>query len=194
MEKYLQRFLSLGRKQPRPHASVALQAVVDSVLPLVRPAARHFGVELEWQPPPVPLHVLGDTESLEQLLINLLTNALEAVSPSGAAPADVATATANTGAARRIAVHLEAAPAGTVALTVSDTGPGPAAAVQDRVFEPFVSEKPDGTGLGLPVARAIAEQHGGQIRWERRSETTCFVVELPSMPTEPKRGETAGRG
>ena len=44
---------------------------------------------------------------------------------------------------------------------------------------PLVTEKPDGTGLGLSVAREIAQQHGGRIRWERRDGLTCFVVELP---------------
>jgi signal transduction histidine kinase len=62
---------------------------------------------------------------------------------------------------------------------VSDTGPGPAEDVQQTLFEPFVTEKPDGVGLGLSVAREVAEQHGGHIAWHRADGVTCFTVELP---------------
>jgi signal transduction histidine kinase len=176
MEKYVQRFLSLGRRQQRPHARVDLTAVVESVLPLIRPMARHFDVQLDWQPPAEPLAVLGDGEELEQLLINLLTNAVEAAAPSGTA--------ADAAPVRRVVVRLAPIDHRAVAMEVWDSGPGPAPAVRHRVFEPFVSEKPDGTGLGLPVARAIAEQHGGEIRWERREQMTRFVVEIPLLHTE----------
>jgi nitrogen-specific signal transduction histidine kinase len=49
------------------------------------------------------------------------------------------------------------------------------------LFEPFETDKPGGTGLGLVVARQIAADHGGSIRWERRGERTWFVVELPLL-------------
>jgi nitrogen-specific signal transduction histidine kinase len=52
-----------------------------------------------------------------------------------------------------------------------------------RLFEPFVTGKPDGTGLGLFVARQIAEDHGGAIRWDRRDGMTEFIVELPLYKT-----------
>ena len=68
---------------------------------------------------------------------------------------------------------------GRAVLRVLDSGVGPAAAVRERLFEPFVTEKPGGTGLGLFVAQRIAKAHQGKIGWERREEMTCFTVELP---------------
>ena len=66
-----------------------------------------------------------------------------------------------------------------------DSGPGVAAEVAGRLFEPFVTGKPEGVGLGLAVARQVARAHGGQISWSRGSvgegegEGTCFRIELP---------------
>ena len=62
---------------------------------------------------------------------------------------------------------------------VRDSGPGPTPDVAARLFEPFVTGKREGVGLGLAVARQVAEAHGGAIRWTREAGCTCFRVELP---------------
>ncbi len=67
---------------------------------------------------------------------------------------------------------------------VRDSGPGPSAELAARLFEPFVTGKPEGTGLGLFVARQIAEDHGGSIRWQRCEGMTEFWVELPVVPAQ----------
>jgi nitrogen-specific signal transduction histidine kinase len=77
-------------------------------------------------------------------------------------------------------------------LRISDTGSGPAEHVQQTLFEPFVTAKPDGVGLGLSVAREIVEQHGGQIAWHRADGMTHFTVELPTEVAEASRVEVAG--
>jgi nitrogen-specific signal transduction histidine kinase len=79
-----------------------------------------------------------------------------------------------------------------IALEVADNGPGPAAEIRDKLFEPLVSDKPDGAGLGLPVVKEIAELHRGAIRWERRGEWTCFIVEFPLLKEEETRVATVG--
>jgi nitrogen-specific signal transduction histidine kinase len=63
---------------------------------------------------------------------------------------------------------------------VWDSGPGLDAAVAGRLFQPFVTGKPDGVGLGLFVARQAAEAHGGHLTWRRDGGRTCFRVELPT--------------
>jgi PAS domain S-box-containing protein len=105
---------------------------------------------------------------LEQVLINLITNAVHAIegtrTPGG-----------------NVVVRARPDPAG-VAIEVADSGPGVAEADRERIFEPFFTTKPDGkgTGLGLPIVRNIVEQHGGQIA-VTRSELggALFRVTLP---------------
>jgi len=165
MEKYLQRFLTLGHAPPKPHTHVDLSQLVESVLPLVRPAARHVGVELRWARPDGPCIIEGDADALEQLVVNLLLNAIEA-----AAPADE----------RLVTVNVCPSSGGGFAVEILDSGEGPAPEIQETLFDPFVTNKADGTGLGLSVAGEIAEQHGGKIGWERREGMTCFLVDFPA--------------
>ena len=116
-----------------------------------------------------------DDESLRQLLVNLVLNAAEAVARQ-------------VGNGARVVVELERSDNDLAVLRVKDSGPGPAGALGDDLFEPFVTEKPDGTGLGLYVARQIVEAHHGSIRWERLESMTCFTVEIPlaDTRTDPK--------
>jgi signal transduction histidine kinase len=168
MESYLQRFLAVGRVQPIAHETISLSVVVADALALVGPACVHAGVDLAFRQPSAPLWLRGDADALRQLVVNLVLNALDATS-GRQRPA-------------RIAVDLDCPQDGRAALCVRDSGPGPAADVADRLFEPFVSAKPEGAGLGLYVARQVAEAHQGSIRWQRLDGQTCFTVELPLAP------------
>jgi signal transduction histidine kinase len=65
-------------------------------------------------------------------------------------------------------------------LEISDSGPGPPAEIAERLFEPFVTGKPEGVGLGLAVARQVVEAHGGTITWSRETNRTCFRICIPN--------------
>jgi len=176
MESYLRSFLELGREPRLPRERVELGSIVRGAVELVRPTCRHAQIDLDVRLSEEPIPLEADEESLRQLLVNLLLNAAEAVSRRGVEPA-------------RIVVELERPEAARAVIRVQDSGPGPSPTVQERLFEPFVTEKPDGTGLGLYVARQIVQAHGGSIGWERRDGMTCFRVELAlgavaSDPTE----------
>jgi signal transduction histidine kinase len=185
MEQYIQRFLQLGKSSDsadmRP---VDLAVLVDDLMPLVEPSARHAGVELTWTRGDADSTVLGDAERLGQMVINLLINAVEAASLDRARSRGPA----------QVRVELAVPSSGRVRLAVSDTGSGPPAGVEQRLFEPFVTEKPDGVGLGLSVAREIAEQHGGEIAWRRVDNQTLFTVDLPCVKGDGIRfgAESAG--
>jgi signal transduction histidine kinase len=174
MEEYLQRFLSLGKQGARPLAPLNLAEVVERTLTLVRPKARHLGVEVQWSAPADPLVVAGDADGLAQAVVNLLLNAVEAAAEAGTLQA----------ADRRppqVTVRLiPAVGSGGIRLEILDTGAGPAEQVRDQLYEPLVSEKPDGVGLGLSIAQEVIEQHGGTLHWHRRDRLTCFTVDLPN--------------
>jgi hypothetical protein len=80
-----------------------------------------------------------------------------------------------------------------VDLVVEDTGPGPPEAVRAALMEPFVTGKPEGIGLGLAVAKAVAEAHGGTLAWSHIAGRTRFAISLPGPALEPAAAGTAAR-
>ncbi|MBX3412030.1 MAG: HAMP domain-containing histidine kinase [Pirellulales bacterium] len=166
MESHVQRMLALGSRA-EPQEGVSLDHIVDDIVRLLQPRAKHQHMRLEFTRPAEPVLLRGDAGALGQLVVNLVTNALDAVERL---PVE----------ARKVTVELTSIPRQPVRLDVRDTGPGPTAEIARTLFEPFVTDKADGTGLGLAVAREIARAHGGDITWSREQGTTCFRVELPA--------------
>ncbi|QDU90460.1 Sporulation kinase D [Pirellulimonas nuda] len=183
MEHRLNRFLKIGR-QPAEEArrDVNLADLVAEMTSLVAPAARHAGVRLRQRRLGDPAVVSADAELLGQAVMNLLLNALDAASgrPSDSDRAGVVRVL--TWGDRRQS-----------RIVVTDSGPGPQPGVGDRVFAPFVTDKPEGVGLGLSVARRIVESYGGQIEWIRRGRRTRFLILLPvAGPPTPEPGTARG--
>ncbi len=165
LENHLSRFLDLGRTGCRQRVPCSLPAIINHAVALLGPRSRHAGTALVWQGPlPVSLSaVLGDPDQLEQVVLNLLSNALDAAGPDGS-----------------VEVRLGQTE-GRLWLEVWDSGPGPPPELASRLFEPFQTGKPEGVGLGLAVSRQIAEAHGGQLGWFRRDGRTCFRLEMVSV-------------
>jgi signal transduction histidine kinase len=175
METQLQRFLRIGRSEAEPvHRRVALAQLIEDLLPLVRPAARHAGVSLQWQADDRQIFVSGDAEGLYQAALNLVLNAVEAAQLPAA------------GAERRVLIQLTS-DGDHAELSVTDTGPGPATATATGMFDPFVTSKAEGAGLGLAVVRQVAEAHGGTIAWSRDDGVTEFRLRLPRTEKEVSR-------
>lgn len=169
MESQLQRLLQVGKlPSPAHRSAVDLGQMVENLLPLVQPAAQHAEVQLDWRPPARRLVADGDGEQLSQVVLNLILNALEAAQHGPSAAED----------RRRVAIDL-CRRNGHAELTVSDTGPGPSGDLAASLFDPFVTTKPEGAGLGLAVARQVVEAHAGTIDWRRADAVTRFCVCLP---------------
>lgn len=139
-----------------------LGMALQNVQLLLQPEASHRGVILRFDAVPPPLGIRGDQVELEQILFNLVRNAIEAV--SGQAGGTVS-----------VAAHRSDDEA---IVDVTDNGPGIADALRDRLFEPFVTGKPGGTGLGLTLCQRLAERMGGELQLVT-AQPALFRLRLP---------------
>lgn len=144
----IERMRTLLKRQPVQMERIHVQELISQVLRLVRvdAAARKVGIEIECADDLPP--VKGDAVQLQQVLLNLLMNAMDAM--KGAARA-------------RLTIRTEQEGAADVAVTVSDNGPGIPADQLPQVLEPFFTTKPSGLGLGLAITRSIVEAHAGNL-------------------------------
>ena len=158
--------LSLARGEPTPFGPVPVQLLVDEVLNVLARDPQKDGIALRVQVEP-GLTIHGDQVQLEQVLLNLLINARQAMLGKGGALTVKATADG-----------------GGVRVQVGDTGPGIPAKVLPNIFQPFFTTKGGtgrGTGLGLSICKDIVEHHGGRI--DVRSTVgkgTTFTLHLPA--------------
>ncbi|MBN2578603.1 MAG: HAMP domain-containing histidine kinase [Pirellulales bacterium] len=174
MDSYLKQFLAIGRPEPVRRRRVDLTELIEEVLGLLRPTYNHVGVDLQFPTPAEPFFVQADPESLRQLTTNLIRNAVEAAASNLEQPP-------------RVGLELIRTDEGRGMLTVQDTGVGPPLAVSDRIFEPFVTGKPEGIGLGLFVARRAAEAADGSLEWRRNDGWTKFIFQFPLEGTLPEK-------
>jgi C4-dicarboxylate-specific signal transduction histidine kinase len=163
----LRRYL---RPRDAPSVPVDLSSVVRESLPLVSRELRDLRIALSLSLADGLPPVEAGSVQLGQILLNLVMNACEALS--------------GVDGERRITLTT-AARGGRVELCVRDNGPGMAEAVAARAFEPFVTTKPDGLGMGLAICRGIAEAYGGRLTAERPPEGGLEVVlSLPAATSE----------
>jgi signal transduction histidine kinase len=142
-------------------------AAISDVALMLRPEAERRRISLETRPAPAALHVDGDRTQIQQVLINLVLNAMDSV-------ADLPENR------RHVEVSLEDH-GSSLQLVVRDRGPGVSQENLPRLFDPFFTTKQRGMGIGLSIARSIVEAHGGRI-WAQNREPfgAAFFVELPT--------------
>ena len=177
MENYLQRFLLLAKVEPNriEHVATDLRETIQKAVTLVRHSAKHLNVEVAWNPKGEQAIVNGDQVAIEQAIVNLLLNAIEAA--SAVVVANSSLSNANADSVAHVRIELRKAPNRTVEIVVADNGAGP---ITDRdVFAPFVTDKPSGVGLGLAVVKEVAEEHEGHADWRRVEGWTEFLITLP---------------
>jgi signal transduction histidine kinase len=158
----VEEFLSLARPMPLKREPIIVAALLEEVLGLVESEARGAGIAVVREIPSGLPVLHADRDRLKQVLLNLVLNAIQAM-PSGGT-LEIAAAAAG----------------GTLTVTVADTGSGITPELLPKVFEPYVTTKTKGLGLGLPIVRRIVEAHGGSI--EAVSEPgrrTSFRFALP---------------
>ncbi|EPX58506.1 hypothetical protein D187_003978 [Cystobacter fuscus DSM 2262] len=163
--RHMRALLKKGEAQHGPHD---VNALVREVLRLVGADAQARGAELTLHLSDSPLTVHGDGVQLQQVVLNLVTNALDAVSQSPVGQ-------------RRVWVRTQQRE-GQVDLVVEDTGAGLTEQVLAHLFEPFFTTKREGLGMGLSISRSILESHQGRIQAEHRTGGgALFRCTLPSV-------------
>jgi PAS domain S-box-containing protein len=177
--KIITGLLSFARRSPGTREPVDVNAIIDDTLALVGEPMRKSRVAVTLRLDPALPSVVGDPTAIQQVILNLLTNAREAMTDGGEL---------------RVATGVVGPDAGRVRVTVSDTGPGMPPEVVGKIFEPFFSTKAHGTGLGLAVSYGIVRDHHGTIDVESRpAEGTTFVLTFP-VATEPPSDVPASDG
>jgi two-component system NtrC family sensor kinase len=178
-ERLVRNFLTLSRQHPPERVAVDLNALITHTLELLEPAFRVDTVTVDLCLDADLPSIRADADQIQQVLVNLITNAYQALREVQA-PRQV-TLTTRCDAART-----------RVTLEVVDTGPGIPPALRTRIFEPFFTTKPPGvgTGLGLSLCQGIIEGHGGTIRvTSQPGQGAVFRAELPvgevPMTTSP---------
>jgi two-component system, NtrC family, sensor histidine kinase HydH len=167
LDGLLSNFLNFARPRPPRFQMVDLHPIFENTLALAGHAVRGKTVHLEMKIGSPSPRVECDPEQLEQVLLNLMLNAIEA-SPEGGT------------------VTIEALfDSSSVTINVTDLGHGVATAHVDRLFDPFFTTKEHGTGLGLPVAHQIVRQMGGSLLANRNTGPgMTFSITLPAGRTE----------
>lgn len=150
MGRIIKNLRSFSRHESEPPSEVDLVAVVDAALEIAAPRAHQAGVEITWEAPPGAVYVHGGEVRLQQVTLNLLGNAIDAMDNCDP---------------KRIDISLMTQDPARVRLVVRDTGPG--IAEPDKIFDPFYSTKlvgeGDGMGLGLSISYGLVQSFGGAI-------------------------------
>jgi two-component system C4-dicarboxylate transport sensor histidine kinase DctB len=172
MGRIIRNLRAFARQETEPSGPVDLVAVVAAALDLTAPRLAEAGVTVAWQPPGQPVMVRGGEVRLQQVVVNLLSNAADAMQGQPR---------------RQVAIDLSRA-AGKVRLAVTDTGPG--IAEPDRIFDPFYTTKEvgsgEGLGLGLAISYGLVQGFGGALAGSNLPQGGA-VFTLDLLPADAER-------
>lgn len=181
MTGIMRQLLSFARRGKAQKQSVDLKVVLQALKPLLEPTAREQGIDLVINEAEQPLPVFVDSGQLQQVLLNLTLNGIQAMSDGGNI-----TLTSSRASDIEPPENMDNGDMSWVCLQVCDQGTGIEPETLRQIFDPFFTTKDvgEGTGLGLSIAYGIIEEHGGWIAVNSTpGEGSCFSVYLPETPS-----------
>jgi PAS domain S-box-containing protein len=173
----IERVRSLYRRDTQKRDTVDPNQIIREIVALLRDAANQHGVRVQTELDAELPAVVADRVQLQQVLMNLMLNAIEAMKDSGG----------------ELTIKSERDGDGQLLISVSDNGPGVPADKFEKIFNAFVTTKPQGTGMGLTISRSIVELHGGRL-WVKANSAlgATFQFTLPSDPKASSIPPTSG--
>jgi signal transduction histidine kinase len=171
----IDRLRSLYKKEPPKRESIDLNEVIGQMVELLRGQATRHGISIRTDLASNAPMVIADRVQVQQVLMNLMLNGIEAMSDTGGV----------------LTLESRLLDNGQVEISVSDSGPGLPPDKADHIFDAFFTTKPQGSGMGLAISKSIVESHGGRI-WANgnggRGATFHFTV--PPAPLDARIGNT----
>jgi len=177
----IDRIRTLIKKEPPRKNHLDINETVLDVIALIRSEMLRHGISLQTQLAANVPHVQGDRVQLQQVILNVILNAVEAMSSLDGGP-------------RELLIRIGEAEPNGMLVAVQDSGPGLDPQSMDRVFEAFYTTKPDGMGMGLAICKSIVEAHGGRM-WAsaNRPRGAVFQFTLPRERDAAAPAERAGQ-
>jgi signal transduction histidine kinase len=195
VERSLQAFLDFARSPAPEKRTLDIGRVVEQTVQLVSGRAECQAVRIECDEAAAPVCIKADVGQVQQVLLNLLLNALDAMPRGGTVRIEWAVEEEPQSDGQPAPSDRAMEPALWLSLRVSDSGAGLPAGLGERIFEPFVTSKETGIGLGLPICRRIVEAHGGKIAAASRPEGgATFTIRLPFRDQEAQTGAESSGG
>jgi two-component system sensor kinase FixL len=165
--KHLREFVSKTETEKAPHN---IRRLMEEAASLALVGAREKGVRAIFELPPGPEMIMVDRIQIQQVLINLMRNAIEAMGDSPT---------------RELSIRARVEPGDELAVLIEDTGPGISKEIAAQLFKPFVTTKPEGMGMGLSISKRIVEAHGGGLTVSgNRAGGASFRFTLPVYKEE----------
>jgi PAS domain S-box-containing protein len=165
----INRLRSLYKKAPPKRELVAMNEVIGEMAGMLRSEARRHGVSIRTDLKDDPPMTVADRVQLQQVLMNLMLNGIEAMKDTGGV----------------LTVKSQSGEDSQIEISVNDTGPGLPLGKADQIFDAFFTTKPQGSGMGLAISKSIVESHGGRI-WANGDggRGATFHFTLPVAPAE----------
>jgi len=168
LEKITENYLKLSRLSSGEKTVVDFQNILENVLAVYCSQCQQQGIKVDWSVEPKGNYrIYGDSDLLEQMLGNLIKNALQSFEASSIESPEIRVGIGNT-------------ETGKIWIHVQDNGPGVDPAVEEKLFTPFLTTKAQGTGLGLSFVKQVVEEHQGEVRLMKK-QGACFEIMFPQL-------------